>query len=130
MSVNKLTIDRSKWVCKRNKPKAGPSCLMNTQGFKCCLGFLGSACGIPDKTMQGIGTLSAFNEYPEFKGILPKGLDTYTPPSNQFRTNESQAIDLNDAGPNPEETEKGLVEVFERMGIALTFEGEYLNVEE
>ena len=46
-------IDRSKWVQggDDNFAKLGDSCLLNSEGNMCCLGFYSEACGVPRKLL-------------------------------------------------------------------------------
>jgi len=54
--IKELTIDRSIWAVPG---RAVFSNLLNGSNQRCCLGFLGQACGVPDKFMRGHGVPSS-----------------------------------------------------------------------
>ena len=56
MADMKLTIDRKTWMNADNLANLKVSSLLTADGRRCCLGFLGRACGIPDSEMRGVGT--------------------------------------------------------------------------
>jgi hypothetical protein len=56
-----VTIDRAKWRTgrygdsrSRSNEHVGLSRLLNTHGYRCCLGFLGQACGLSDDLALGV----------------------------------------------------------------------------
>lgn len=54
--MKKITIDRSKW--RRggdNQKDAGETCLLNNEGFMCCLGFISLAEGFAEDEILGAG---------------------------------------------------------------------------
>ena len=50
--VKSFVVDRETWY--RGKG-AGKSCLLNTNGKLCCLGFYARSCGVEDRLMRNIG---------------------------------------------------------------------------
>lgn len=68
----KLKIDRAKWHTGRygdDKPEdVGAVALLNSQGFMCCLGFLGLACGYQPSDLDDKGepqNLDDLEKWPE-----------------------------------------------------------------
>lgn len=49
MEVKEFTVIRSKWARGR-----GEGLLLNPEGQRCCLGFLGSACGYEDGAIKNV----------------------------------------------------------------------------
>lgn len=124
----KLEIDRSKWACGTNNIKRGRnSALLDENGFKCCLGFLGSACGLTDKELLYHATPGGA---PSEK--WPKGLLTSDPywPSNHPPMNSTLARNLMNANDDKsrvsDEIEQEITTHMKEIGIEVTFVGEYL----
>jgi ABC-type uncharacterized transport system ATPase subunit len=49
----KFTVKRSEWL----RGHEG-SCLLTPDGMRCCIGFVGQQCGVPDVIMQDVPSLA------------------------------------------------------------------------
>lgn len=99
--------------------------LLDADGFRCCLGFIASQCGIPDEVLQGVPELRRLPM--EYWDKLPKELR----PSqlNGARTREvdanltEEAYSTNDdALFSLTQREQALQKLFGAKGIQLMFE--------
>jgi hypothetical protein len=124
----KLEIDRSKWACGKNNAKRGQnSALLDENGFKCCLGFLGSACGLTDKELLHHATPGGA---PSEK--WPKGLLTADPYSSDILhpLNSTLARTLMNANDDKRrvsnEVEQEIADRLKEIGVEVMFVGEYL----
>lgn len=152
MALTHLTIDRKTWANGDQLTLMGDpveSILLDSTGSRCCLGFLGKACGLEDDQLRGIGTpMSAgtLSTAAEFAKAWPKGVLDPMPPK-VFQNNSQWttiAVMLNDApvrsdhsealedhgmvhypnvGPGDNYRERLLMEHFKKIGIQLEFEG-------
>ena len=105
-----LTIKRSQW-CRGGKEKYGPSMLCNDRGFRCCLGFLGRACGLKDGQMVDIAAPIS-EELGEGRNLFPKPKEDW-----------GVFMEVND-DPNmsSHQREKKLTELFkDELGIKVKF---------
>ncbi|APU88958.1 hypothetical protein Rctr197k_161 [Virus Rctr197k] len=131
MTKTKFTIDRSKWRCGgadtgTNFRGKGPTSLLNADGFQCCLGQIASQCGYRPSALLGL------NRPDE---VLVNGGGRTRFPFLAKRTEggaavtalAENAIELNDTSRlTDEERELRLVELFQRHGFTLIFEGDYV----
>ena len=107
-----FTIDRSKWW--RGKPD---SALLGLDGNRCCLGFLGQACGIRDDEMQSEPCPSdvASDGWPEF--LLRDNGATIV--DSDFG---KELMDINDSTIfSEEERERILTQKLSAYGVDVTF---------
>ena len=117
-----VVIDRSKWRTGFDGPTAhgdGPTQLLNYEGYRCCLGFIASACGIDDEhlvrcSIPGLVSLPPYNQLPiELKSSSP--IDYV-----------SDALLINDNGYSTRTAkEQKLLDLFKKSSINLSFTGEY-----
>jgi hypothetical protein len=119
--IKTLEIDRSAWSCRSNNAKRNVgSFLKDTEGFKCCLGFLGEACDIPDllhASTPGSSRMVATSKlWPE----------AFRPVDLQNSDLAIEAICVNDGEIDNAVRETKIKEIFAKGGIEVTFTGEYL----
>lgn len=127
--LKEFTIDRSKWACASNNAVRGAGSLLEDgDGFKCCLGFYASACGLPT------GRMLQEEKMPEPKfagfGVLDS-IPVYerTPAFNTaILHRSSKLIGVNDNILNDQEREEKVAKLFTENGIKVNFIGEYLTV--
>lgn len=141
----KLTIDRKTWANGDLLTIGGEqidSTLLDHSGSRCCLGFLGRACGIADDQMIGIGTpqfvpISAVKKWPE--GVVTPALENNTdwtkaaiaindapvdvPCIGEKYLAEVGALNYPDVAPGDHYRERLLTAHFLKIGIELEFEG-------
>ena len=111
----KLVIERKTWA----RGATRGDYLKNPSGTKCCLGFLGEACGLSEQELRNHGTLQAVVE---FRKITP---NRYLYEMTN-RDPHSQAIRINDTRQlSEEERETELILIFAGAGIQLSFVDEY-----
>lgn len=114
--VEKLSIDRGRWVNGANRTGRNPSMMLNGQGNKCCLGFLASAEGLKDEELL-------YREYPkDCHNDIP--LMSWHGKSTGFVKN---AVDINDTVIDSVKRETLLRKLFREQGIKLTFRGKPLG---
>ncbi len=104
----KFTVDRATWW----RGDWSGSRLLRNDGNRCCIGFVGQQCGIPDEDLVGMGALR-----PESKPQIP----------TQLMTAEGwigQAYGINDAPMDDSERESELVALFAKNGHEIEFIGE------
>lgn len=107
-TVTELVIPREKW---------GRVLLLDYEGKKCCLGHLGTACGISDKAMRGFCAPSDITVQNEVK--YPEAFQT-DHPSHAYLL----AMTVNDHPTMPRrEKEYRLKILFKAHGINLSFTG-------
>ena len=116
-----LTIDRSKWrtgSVSNCKSGNGPTQLLNSEGYMCCLGFRCYQMGIPKKDLLDIP--------------IPQDLsDTWDIPDlvDEFGYNSNfacEAMSINDTNEyTREEREEKIKEHFANIGITVEFTGKY-----
>lgn len=123
MEIKELKIDRAKWTgVDRDIPGwRDDNALVTKDGRMCCLGFLGAACGITDKTMRDKGMPDDLGGRNNSK--WPKA---FRPSENEeYHTGPMwRAASLNDKPEMPlKEKERKLKLLFKENGIKLTFHG-------
>ena len=116
--IKELVIDRATWV---NGDSPEDSELYTEFGNKCCLGFLGEACGVKLGDMLRAGTPSNYSEIKEF---FPKEL--FNPIASEdeeaCKSVEGLLIQINDGDYDKEERELRLKQEFKKhLDIDLTF---------
>jgi hypothetical protein len=121
----KVTIDRSKWRTGADSIYStgnGATCLLNSQGFMCCLGFCSKALGIEDAVMLN-------KNYPSniYCKVLENSKLVFNAAYEKFDTNlTSAAVVINDFSfSSPETKEEELLELFNDSVFELEFIGEY-----
>jgi hypothetical protein len=111
--VETFVVDRSKW---------GPSALLrNGDDCMCCLGQHALACGVPAEKMRDMG--------------MPESvLHTLSDVSEGYRDFALSVKDLEEIAAindslcyTPSQKEERLIEAFENLGIAVSFEGDLSN---
>lgn len=126
MEIKQLVITRSRWVRQTEGVDKGESALLNCNGNMCCLGFLGAAVGIPLKCLDGMASpndhldhVSALVMWP--KDFVPRSIDYGRSLCDAVAT--AKALAINDNGETTDsEKERELIDLFDEVGIALTFE--------
>lgn len=124
--LKSFTIDRSKWACEsNNRMREEDSALRSYDGYKCCLGFMASACGIEEITNRG--TLEQLD--PKWWSKLP--ISFRPRDCNDSDTVLTlKAIRVNDHEKNNNKRELGLKKIFKEAGITVKFVGKYCVVED
>lgn len=126
MEIKELKIDRAKWTgVDRDIPCwRDDNGLLTKDGRMCCLGFLGAACGITNKTMLDKSMpddLGARNNSKWPKAFRPDCAE------NTLATPDLgpmwEAASINDKHFAVKEKEKELKALFKKQGIKLTFYG-------
>lgn len=127
----KFTVWRDRWL-----RGAGDGKLLNEEGRRCCLGFLGQTCGVPDEAQLGIGLLSEVRSahLPQWPSSLQSieenesddEFDEYDEPRIIESITEStlcnDIIGANDSETmSPESREATLAVLFLRAGIDVEF---------
>jgi hypothetical protein len=109
--IDKLIIERATW--SRGNINQ-PSELINDDGNKCCLGFLGCAIGINENFLRGYS--------------LPKSVSGFSLIENLYNKDKTKSfwsdfLEINDKfSPSEEEREQKLIKLFkEKINIELTF---------
>lgn len=116
----KYIVKRSEWY----RGHAWASQLLRTDGLKCCIGFVGQQCGIPDEDLVGRGTVSyslyestyspspSFVKYPEWMR-----------PQERLAVNAiSEAYTVNDDPGIPDKVrEQRLKKIFRSQGDKIEF---------
>lgn len=116
--IESFVIDRATWRC--NGHGTGPSELLNTEGYMCCLGFYGRACGIRPSRLLGREVPS---EMPRTKAYVPlvkrdeHGYNVNTLGNHLIKANDHFQIDT--------ERECRVGELFAELGVKVEFTGEY-----
>jgi hypothetical protein len=127
MATGKFTIDRSKWACGAYRKTQ----LLDYHGFRCCLGFYATACGVSDNDILREGEYADL--LPSACSLLPKELvevihhderaDLYTKRVSRVH---NQLITANDdTSLKPSQREHSIVELFASIGVTVEFTGEY-----
>lgn len=116
-----FTIDRSRWSCASNDAKRtnyeyfNQSSLLDTKNFQCCLGFLGSACGIPADHLLNVAIPSHSSVMVDY------------PASFLESDAEKLAVTINDDRClSSADRERQLKDLFSQAGIRVKFIGKYL----
>lgn len=120
-SINKFTIDRAKWRTGRYPDediKRGLSALKNEEGFKCCLGFYLTACGL--RNLEGAQAPSCLGKE---KKKVPAWLITKKTLDSNASGNLMGFND--DVGVPDNEREESVAEGFAKQGIKVIFKGKY-----
>lgn len=127
MSKIDVVIDRSKWRTGGtgpNKTGYGPTQLLNTKGFMCCLGFICKASGYSDEDIGCSYSPEELNDKEiQDLSFIEKGdgLELYY---NTALSN--QAMQINDNKDlSPEEKELKILKLFENSSYNLSFVGEF-----
>lgn len=114
--MKKLVIDRSKWRTGQkglHSTGKGPTALLNTQGFMCCLGFECLRMGIPEDQIRDEGVPNRFDEW---KAVDPDWIST------AIELNDTPSVELDRS-----KREKLIEEHFAKINVQVTFEGEYVE---
>jgi hypothetical protein len=122
MSLKTLTIDRSKWKTgdHGNKTGEGYTCLLNKEGYQCCLGFFCEQSGIDREFIKGVRVPGKLiKNFPKVKIKIPL-----------LRNNKNpfveQAIQINDCSTTTaQEKEVLITELFKTKDVTVNFVGEY-----
>ena len=118
----RLVIDRRKWLRNTQRKEDFDSCLLNSRGKMCCLGFYAKQfCGATDKKLLDKTTPETVPTLPWDEQLLVREdhVGRYTPYNTPLTDN---LMDVNDSnltyGPSRELTIK---ELFKQMGIQVVF---------
>ncbi len=122
----KLVIKRSEWARGSVKDTERVANLLYAKqdGTRCCLGFLGNACGYTDQELQGYGLPSdVVNDaglYNKWGRFLLHGCD-----ENNRRTDSLIVDDLieinDDTNITESEREADIAEIFAKHGVEVEF---------
>lgn len=135
MTIKEFTVDVSKWSRGgKTGPSNSPSSLLNEDGFMCCLGFLGAACGIKEAQMNNLASPEDLDE--DERNLMPTAL-LYDNLSYEVQDNRiyeivnsmicDALININDNESIDDEARmKYLKENFAEIGIEVKF----TNIEE
>ena len=128
MARKKIYIDRSKWRTGPSEIEEvergehitgkGQTQLLNSQGYRCCLGFVCQQAG-PRQRTRGMGDPYALKKPVE--GLSIRGV---THIMHTSLTNEAIAIN-DDGATTPRQKERLLRSLFKDSPYQLVFEGEY-----
>jgi len=113
---DKFVVDRSTW--NNGRHGKGLAELLNKKGYRCCLGFVASQCGVSDEKL--------------LKVLQPKYLKAWIRPLTDLHFKETElskiAMDINDSPSlNDDQREFRLKELFAEHGYSIEFVGEYLD---
>ncbi len=112
----KFIVDRRTWFRGQGSDE---SLLLNRDGQRCCIGFVGAQCGINDTLLLGIPDVFRF----ELKQRITGGIAKKFPPWLRFGGAASKAYNLNDCKILSEtERETGLQKLFAENGDEIVFE--------
>ena len=116
--ITDLIIKRSEWY--RGKTYYGSKLVRAEDGLKCCLGFLGEACGVPLTSMIDIGTPEMMEE--KSKKLFPS--DYFSKTHLAYRSDLGHSIlqTNDDQHMSEEQRESTLIELFKQLDINLRFE--------
>lgn len=113
-----FTIDRSRWACGYNNEIRHDGSAMLDDEFQCCLGFLASACGTPNRDLHTHGGPMPGMYLPACFGITKHAGASLA---------QIEAININDGVDlSPKTVESKLTDLFAQAGIKVHFKGEYL----
>lgn len=124
--MKELIIDRSKWRFGGDHDnldgKYGPTELLNSKGYMCCLGFYSKdLCKVPKKYLVGVPTpecIPVKHKYKVHRFINKNILPAYT-----FWNN---AIEINDVfRGEKEERELLIINLFKEIDVNVSFINEY-----
>jgi hypothetical protein len=132
----KVKIDRSKWRTGLNGASAsgrGDTCLLNDEGFMCCLGFCSLAAGVPESEILN---QPLPNFIPIKNEIIIRGIDSLVYKleglgcTNYSSTELSfNAATINDSFLDRATKEQQLLELFKDSEFDIEFIGEYTPFE-
>jgi hypothetical protein len=110
-----FTVHRSTWYRGHFGQQDSSSKLLRPDGQRCCIGFVGQQCGIPDGQLLDRGTVAVcdIDSYMKFPGWMRSELEP-SEIENAYNTNDHSQI--TDA-----EREEELIEIFARNGDTLVF---------
>ena len=114
MTKQVIEIDRSRWARKipgkRSYKLFGETCLLNSRGNKCCLGFISSALGVEDHDLRDVGVPSSIK-----KEVFPLSVQVEGTWCTYYENTElsTNAITINDNDEiAPKDKERLLKELF------------------
>jgi hypothetical protein len=119
-----LIINRAKWKTGGSGKDVkghglGTTCLLNSTGFQCCLGFRCQQMGIPRKHLLHRGAPCSLESRYDIPDLITED------GKNSDFTNK--AIEINDSVKlTHEERERQLIEWFATKDIIVEFKGEYM----
>jgi hypothetical protein len=145
-TVKAFTIDRSKWACGENanrltemgrRDEGNETALLTDHGRMCCLGFYAKACGVPNKSLKGIGEPCDLTPRQGMKlseKILRIEENNYRyskdDPTHHL-VNKSVTSDLiqvnDDMDVRLDKREKKIASLFKKVGINVKFTGKYIG---
>lgn len=121
-----VVIDRAKWRTGGNGPKKtgkGKTQLLNSSGYKCCLGFLCEAVGV-EKSIKKIGNPAYLKiKIPEITTPIPALAGGI---ANTLLSRDAMEIN-DDTELSPRQKEEKLKRLFKDSCYRLKFVGEYKN---
>lgn len=113
----KFTVDRLTWY--RGK-ESYQSKLLLEDGKRCCIGFVGQQCQVPDESMQGAAEINSLEN--DLQNVFPDWMTDgrRTPDGNISEI--SKAYNVNDDNTiGDAEREASLKAIFERNGDEIEF---------
>lgn len=124
----KFTIDRSRWRCGDEGDNAvgiGPTMLVNSKGYMCCLGFVCEQLGFNKSLISLRGDpADALLEHAMLTTKFNDDLGSHYDNSDLCNL----AIEINDnSDTTPQEKEKLLIELFEKYHHEIEFVGKYIK---
>ena len=133
--MEKLIIDRSKWRTGSNDFEAikefgsgtGPTRLLNSSGYMCCLGFSCLSRGLTEEDIRDMTTPSQVANIKHKPELLGKFINTFC--EEEYHENSglsSAAMQINDSeGMTREVRESKLTELFKNEDIIVEFINQY-----
>jgi len=113
--VKEFTVKRSEWL--RGEGPDVSYLYRNRDGLRCCLGFLGNACGVSDSQMEGAGGPGLVED----KDVWPKSLIDRAGTHGHSHDCDKIMV-LNDREELSDyEREKKLTDAFTVIGIKINF---------
>lgn len=122
MSVKKFTVVESRWLRggRDGQGSLRGSQLLNMQGQQCCMGFLASACGVPEEATRTTAYFSS-QRMDNYLELLPKALRPVSFPS--YHGALASMIYLANDEPSIDDTERKerLTRLFADAGVEVEF---------
>jgi len=122
VEIKEFTINRKTWNRGWHGGNFGEGKLLNDHGYKCCLGFLGTACGVKDEDLLDFAVPSSTYFVDYFPDFLTCETAKYYPSCNG--NVEDYIAQINDDKTLDQEVrESKLTEIFKSFSIKAIFEG-------
>lgn len=125
--VKEFTIDRKVWLRANEEDRRGYGSylLREIDQKRCCLGIYLSACGVPDKFLEGVGSPGLLHrQVPEVRDLIPRWLICDDPALSEGGNSMScsSMMEANDDDTTGDiEKESFLTERFAEQGVRVVF---------